>query len=113
MIALWQIFRLFKLVRHFKATEVLVITTKKAFSQIVGILTLLVFLVILFAIILYELESGHACFVGDPDCEVPGSIAGVVVEGQRIIVNKLGSTSQIPDVFYGMWFSFVTLTTTG
>jgi hypothetical protein len=73
----------------------------------------IVFLTVLFAIILFGIESGTPCFVGDPGCVVPASLQGRVEIGDRIIVNKLGESSQIPDVFYGLWFSFVTLTTTG
>lgn len=47
--------------------------------------------------------------VGDPGCPF---IVGIK-PGQRYLINKLGEVSQIPDVFYGLWFCFATLTTTG
>ena len=109
---------MYKLVRHFRATKVFLDTARKCFDQLIGILTLMLGLVILFAIILYQIENGVTCFVGDPGCVVPPPPAGSLLPvplrlGDRVVLNKLGGLSQIPDVFYGLWFSFVTLTTTG
>ena len=101
------------MIRHFDATVVLSETVRKATSQLLSIFVLLIFLVIVFAIMLFEIESGKACFVGDPGCVPPDSIQDIVHDGDRIIVNKLGGVSQFPDVFYGLWFCFVTLTSTG
>lgn len=106
-------FRLFKLTRHFQATKVLTETARKAFNQLLGILLLMSFLVVLFAILLYEVEHGHVCYVGETGCEVPDALQGLVNVGDRIVVNKDGGASQFGNVFYGLWFSFVTLTSTG
>jgi cobalamin biosynthesis protein CobT len=76
-------------------------------------LTLLTFCVVIFAILLHEVESGRACYVGDKGCTPPDLIAGIVHEGDRIQINKLGNPSQFSNAFYGLWFGFVTLTTTG
>ena len=124
---------MFKLTRHFTASKVLFETASKMWKQILGAITILMishlfyrdssvnhtvgmisllsFLVVLFAILLYQVESGEACFVGDAQCNVP---AGAVVQiGQRILIAKNGQLSKFGNVFFGLWFSFVTLTTTG
>lgn len=62
---------------------------------------------------LFEVEGGTACYVGDVGCNVPPGLNGVFHDGQRIIINKKGDLSQFPTVFDGLWFTIVTLTTTG
>lgn len=74
-------------------------------------ISLLCFLVVLFAILLYQVEAGKACYVGDAQCLVPEG--SVVQQGQRIHIGKNGQLSKFSNVFFGLWFSFVTLTTTG
>ena len=102
---------MFKLTRHFTASKVLSETAMKIWKQILGMISFLVFLVSLFAILLYQVEAGKACYVGDSGCDVP---SGAVVNiGDRILINKNGELSQFSNVFYGFWFSIVTLTTTG
>jgi hypothetical protein len=100
-------------VRYFRATKVFVDTAKKCTKQLLGILTLMLCLVLLFAIMLYQVEKGHACFIGEVGCDPPKALKDIYHVGDRILLNKNGDLSQFPDVFYGLWFSFVTLTTTG
>jgi hypothetical protein len=76
-------------------------------------LALMGLMVLLFAIILYELEKGTPCYVGDADCNPPDDIRDFVQIGDLIYIGKKGNPSQIPNIFYGVWFSFVTATTTG
>lgn len=102
---------MFKLTRHFTSSKVLSETALKIWKQVLGMISFLVFLVSLFAILLYQVEAGKACYVGDPDCDVPSD--AVVNIGDRILINKLGKLSQFGNVFFGFWFSIVTLTTTG
>jgi len=108
-----KIFRLFKLTRHFKASKVLSETANNSWRQILGIIGLLSFLVVMFAIMLFEVEAGTPHYVGDPGFTVPSSLDGIVHDGDRIVVNKNGAASQYSNVFYGVWFSLVTITTTG
>ena len=111
----FKIFRLLKLTRHFRASKVISLTAGKVWKQILGSISLLMFLVVLFAIMLFEVESGTPCYIGDHNCyrESLGVPLSTFKPGARIIVNKLGKLTQYQNVFYGMWFSFVTLTTTG
>ncbi len=62
---------------------------------------------------MFELEKGTTCYVGDPDCSVPASLADIVLDGQQIHINKYGNASAIPNVFYGIWYSIVTMLTVG
>jgi len=73
----------------------------------------MVFMVTLFGIIMYELERGEACYVGDADCVVPDSIADSVNIGDAILLNKYGEVTTVPNVFYGIWFAIVTIMTVG
>jgi len=109
----FKVFRMFKLTRHFHASKVLSETARKVWRQILGMLALLSFLTVLFAILLYEVERGKRCYVGDKGCEPPASIADYVHTGDMILVDKKGNASSFANVFYGLWFCFVTLTTTG
>jgi hypothetical protein len=108
-----KVLRLFKLTRHFRASKVLVQTAQRVWRQILGMLAFLCFLVTLFSIIFFEMERGKQCFVGDKGCIVPESLQGTVHEGDLLFINKNGDASQFPNMFFGVWFSFVTLTTTG
>jgi hypothetical protein len=104
---------MFKHTRHFHASKVLSETARKVWRQILGMLALLSFLTVLFAILLYEVERGKRCYVGDKGCVPPESIADYVHTGDLILVDKKGRASSFANVFYGLWFCFVTLTTTG
>ncbi len=75
-------------------------------------ISFLAFMVILFAILLYQVEGGRACFVGDSDCHPPPDAFGLQT-GDKIYINKDGELTQFGNVFFGLWYSFVTLTTTG
>ena len=88
-------------------------TARKVWKQILGMICLLSFLVVLFAIMFFGVEGGTACYVGDANCNVPAPDIGIVHPGDRIMINKYGQLSSFPNMFYGLWFSFVTLTTTG
>jgi hypothetical protein len=105
-----KILRLFKLTSHFKATEILVKTAQRAWTQIVAGTACLTGLVIIFSILLYEVEKGKSCFVGDEGCDAPD---GIFTTGSLIWINKEGDLSQFPNIFISLWFSFVTITTTG
>eukprot|EP01038_Epipyxis_sp_PR26KG_P010778 gene10778-14473_t len=107
-----KVFRMFKLTRHFHASKVLLETANKVWKQIASMICFLAFLTILCAIIIYQVEVGQACYVGDPGCVVPENIAYYVHIGDRIQVNKDHLGTQFGNVFFGIWFSFVTLTTT-
>lgn len=104
---------MFKITRHFQVSKVLFETVHRVWKQILPMIALLVFLTIVFAIILFQLETGEECFVGDPGCVPPESVANIVREGDRLLINKEGEITQFGDVFDGLWFSFVTMTTVG
>eukprot|EP01032_Pedospumella_encystans_P017450 gene17450-19885_t len=107
-----KIFRMFKLTRDFNASKVIKETAQRAYKQILGMISFLAFMVILFAILLYQVEGGRACFVGDSDCHPPPDAFGLQT-GDKIYINKDGELTQFGNVFFGLWYSFVTLTTTG
>ncbi|KAJ1384960.1 hypothetical protein B484DRAFT_410648, partial [Ochromonadaceae sp. CCMP2298] len=80
-----------------------------AWKQVAGMMSFMIFLVFLFAILLYEVELGSPCFVGDAGCTVPAD----TVEGGRVLINKAGDITSFGNVFYGIWYTFVTITSTG
>lgn len=104
---------MFKLTRHFQAAEELGLTAKKAWRQLLGMISLLILLVIIFAIMLYELEGGRVCFVGDSNCSDTDGLVDNFNIGTRVKINKIGKLSNFNNMFYSLWFSVVTLTTTG
>jgi hypothetical protein len=53
------------------------------FSQLLGAIFLLVAFSWLFSAILYELEKGRVCYVGDINCD-PGNNQ---IDGQRTFIN--------------------------
>jgi len=108
-----KVARLFKLSRHFRASRVLLETASKAGSQIASILILLMFLVFVFATMLFEVEGGVPCFVGDENCILHPDDALLYQIGDRVLIAKDGTISKMPDVFKTLWFSFVTITTVG
>jgi hypothetical protein len=109
----FKVFRLFKMTRHFSASKVLFETANKALSQILGIISLLLFIVLMFALFLFEVEKGSACFVGDAGCELPEANAHEYKTGQRVLINKIGDVSSFKTVLESLWFSIVTLTSVG
>lgn len=108
-----KVFRLFKMTRHFSASKVLFDATKKALNQILGIMSLLLFLVLMFALFVFEVEKGTPCYVGDDDCDIPDGKAYEYKIGQRVLINKDGDISQFRTVLDSLWFSIVTLTSVG
>lgn len=88
-------------------------TARRVWKQILGMVAFLVFLVILFAILLFEVEGGTECFIGDKDCDPPEDQTEALRRGDRVLINKSGDLSQFSNVFFGLWFSIVTLTSTG
>jgi hypothetical protein len=109
----FKVFRLFKMTRHFSASKVLFETANKALTQILGIISLLLFIVLMFALFLFEVEKGTPCYVGDADCELPEENDHEYGIGQRVLINKVGDVSAFKTVLESMWFSMVTLTSVG
>lgn len=109
----FKVFRLFKMTRHFSASQVLFETANKAVSQIVGIMALLLFIVLMFAMFLYEVEKGTPCYVGEPGCDLPEDNVNEYRTGQRVLINKVGDVSSFKTVLESLWFSIVTLTSVG
>jgi hypothetical protein len=108
-----KVFRMLKLTRHFQASKVLVDTARKVWRQILGMVALLFFLTILFAILLFEVEIGDKCFIGDSNCEAALLQAPYLHVGSMVSLNEKKKISQFSNVFVGVWFSFVSLTSTG
>jgi hypothetical protein len=106
-----KVLRLLGLTRHFKSSKVLHETARRVWKQILGIISLLLFFAVLFGLIMYELERGDACYAGDPGCTAPADFVGRT--GERLLLNKYGDFTTIPNVFYGIWFSVVTMLTVG
>jgi hypothetical protein len=107
-----KVFRIFKTTRHFSASKIIYDTARTAWKQIFGIISLLVFIVIVFAIMLFEVEQGQECFYGINCPSTLGDEEGYKI-GQRILVDKNGDITQFANVLDGLWFCMVTLTTTG
>ena len=108
-----KILRLFKLSRHFKESRVLVETAANAWRQILVVISLLIFIVFVFAVMLYEVESGTPCYAGTRNCKINPEILLQFREGNRVVLDKAGDVSNFPNVFMCIWFSFVTVTTVG
>lgn len=88
-------------------------TAQKVWKQLVGMLAFLMFIITVFAILLFEVEQGEGCYVGDAGCNIPISAMSTVTKGQFIFINKQGDISQFSNALYGLWFSIVTMTSTG
>lgn len=101
--------RLLKLNRQYRLSKVLWRTAKRVTARIIGMTIVLAFIVVLLSILLYNIERGDICYVGDADC----LSEGLYRIGERIQINKDGNISQFSNIFTAIWFSFVTLTTCG
>jgi hypothetical protein len=99
-----MVFRLFKLTRHFRASKVLFETATVVWRQISGMLALLALCVLLFSIVLYELEKGRECYLGEPDCEVPWDYEKVLRPGDLVYIGKKGMPSQFTNIFIFCFF---------
>ena len=108
-----KVLRLFKLSRHYRASRVLMETASKAWKQILSVLGLLTFFVFLFASMMFEVESGVPCYFGEKGCYVQPDDQLIYQPGDRVVIDKFGGISKISDVFDGLWYAFVTLTTVG
>ena len=99
-----KVLRLFKLTRQFRAAKVLSETANQSFFQILSMVGLLFLIVIILAILLYEVERGKHCYIDDPGplgcTTVPSSIAARVHPGYRISIDKNGNLSNFSNVFY-------------
>lgn len=99
--------------RYLHASKVLYETLKRILGQIAGLAGFLMFVVILFAVVFYEVESGRECFVGDAGCSTPSSVRGIVHTNERIMIDEKGEMSKFNNVFVGIWFVLVTISSTG
>jgi len=106
-----KVVRLFKLLRHFTASKVLLDTARLGWKEMAAIVGMLIFFTIVFAIICFELEKGEACYLGEDGCEAPEG--EFLNDGNRVVLDKFGDGAKISNVYFGIWFSFVTLTSTG
>ncbi|RHZ42268.1 hypothetical protein DYB26_013677, partial [Aphanomyces astaci] len=73
----------------------------------------------IFAFVIYQLEMGTECFVGEP-CVVGGKVLTKMPEAtkhmkfhKRILIDSKGNLTQFEDVFSGIWFIIVTITSVG
>lgn len=109
-----KVLRLIKLTRSFKAAQILNETFYRVGSQLIAVLSLLTGVVVLFSIVLYEMERGKKCFANSTTC-VPVNVPPTfyVTPGSVAYINKNGVLSQFSNALYAIWFSFVTVTSTG
>ena len=116
-----KICRLLKLARYLHASKTLLETLRRVLRQLSGVLGFLLAVVVLAAIVLYEVEGGRECFVppssggldSSSGCKIPPAVAAVSHAGDRILVNENGESSAFPNAFSGIWFGFVTMSLTG
>jgi hypothetical protein len=73
----------------------------------------LIFITTVFAILLYEVEKGDSCYVGEPGCNVPEDALPSLRPDAYVSINKAGDISKFPNALTGLWFSMVSLTSTG
>jgi hypothetical protein len=73
----------------------------------------LIFITTVFAILLYEVEKGDSCYVGQPNCNVPEDALPSLRPDAYVSINKAGDISKFPNALTGLWYSMVSLTSTG
>lgn len=105
--------RLFKITRHYRSTKVLISTAKQIWKQVLAMVSFLIFITTVFAILLYEVEKGNSCYVGDEGCDVPPDALPSLRMGAYISINKAHQISKFPNALDGLWYSMVSLTSTG
>ena len=64
--------RLLRLVTHYTISTVLLETAKQCINQVLGMVAMMTFFILGFALLMYELEGGKACFVNAVSTGWPG-----------------------------------------
>ncbi|KAG9416799.1 hypothetical protein AC1031_001185 [Aphanomyces cochlioides] len=114
-----RIFRWFQIQKEIPATIVVSEAIMKTYKRLVIPYFMLALVTTIFAFIIYQLEMGTECFVGQP-CIVNGQALTKMPNatlhmkpGKRILIDGKGNLSQFEDVFSGIWFIIVTITSVG
>ena len=114
--------RLFKIMRILRSARVLVGTIHEGWKRTVVNLSILLMIALPVGFIIYMVERGDPCIIttNDSNDTCLNSIdedslpLGPTYPGMLLMIDKVrNSLSQIPNPFYGYWFSVVTVTTTG
>jgi len=114
--------RLFKIMRILRSARILVGTIKEGWKRTIVNLGILLMIALPIGFVIYMVERGDPCVITtyDNNDTCLNSVdeeylpSGPIFPGMLVMVDKLkNSLSQIPNPFYGYWFSVVTVTTTG
>ncbi|KAI9986775.1 hypothetical protein PInf_025732 [Phytophthora infestans] len=117
VIRVLKILRILKLTRHFRGTKVLASTAIKVWKPLVIPLFFLFTGCIIAGAMVYEIERGKECFVGEvcmwwnKDVLTPELVEGLPIGKRVLIQDKLKST--IIDMIHSTWLSYTTLTSVG
>ncbi|ETV88832.1 hypothetical protein H257_00320 [Aphanomyces astaci] len=114
-----RIFRWFQIQKEIPATVVVSEAILKTYKRLVIPYFMLTLVTTIFAFVIYQLEMGTECFVGEP-CVVGGKVLTKMPEAtkhmkfhKRILIDSKGNLTQFEDVFSGIWFIIVTITSVG
>ncbi|RHY31452.1 hypothetical protein DYB32_003484 [Aphanomyces invadans] len=114
-----RIFRWFQIQKEIPATVVVSEAILKTYKRLVIPYFMLALVTTIFAFVIYQLEMGTECFVGEP-CVVNGKLLTKMPEAtkhmkyrKRILIDSKGNLTQFEDVFSGIWFIIVTITSVG
>ncbi|KAF0695180.1 Aste57867_13987 [Aphanomyces stellatus] len=114
-----RIFRWFQIQKEIPATVVVSEAILKTYRRLIIPYFMLALATTIFAFVIYQLEMGTECFVGQP-CVVNGALLTTMPAAtahmkpnKRILIDSKGNLTQFEDVFSGMWFIIVTITSVG
>jgi hypothetical protein len=83
-------------------------------NRIAGIMFLLSVIIVAFSVLFYEVEYGKPCYIGERHCDGSNDSELMTLRnGIQVAFNKDGSLTGFGNILYAVWFSVVTLTTTG
>jgi len=114
-----KVLRLFKIVRILRSAKILVATVRDGWRRTVVNLGILLVASIPAGMLIYMIERGKPCHIStnnenDSCLNNLDDISITTYPGMLLMINSAKrSLSQIPNAFYGYWFTVVTTTTTG
>ncbi|EQC40726.1 hypothetical protein SDRG_01798 [Saprolegnia diclina VS20] len=114
-----RIFRFFQIQAEIPATFVVREAISKTYLRLVIPYFMLALSTTIFAFLIYQVEMGTECFVGTPCTDSAGKLIKLppttahMPTGKRVLIDVRGQLSQFEDVFSGIWFIIVTITSVG
>jgi hypothetical protein len=111
-----KMMRLFKLVRRFSGTQIIIHVVKKCYRELLRFYSFYILIAACASVIIFSVNGSRRCFKGDGSCPVEfeeSEEADFFQTGEMIRLTSQGTMPMFYNSMYSMWFTLVTMCTVG